>query len=216
MSPRERLSELAQERSVSLAKLSRMLGRNSTYLQQYITKKSPKKLEEEDRGKLARFFSVPESQLGAPEENSYGLARQPSSDWVEVPRLPVDAAAGSGAISDVATVSDGDFDNFRFSRRWLRENSFEPDHLSVIRVTGDSMEPLLRDGDEVMVDERVQSFRDGIHVVRLDDRLLIKRVASQGGGQYALLSQNLAYPPVTVSADEITIIGRVVWKSGRL
>ncbi|WP_245638305.1 S24 family peptidase [Altererythrobacter ishigakiensis] len=48
------------------------------------------------------------------------------------------------------------------------------------------------------------------------DTIMVKRVASQGAGPLALLSQNLAYPPVEVSADEAEIIGRVVWKSGRL
>ena len=78
------------------------------------------------------------------------------------------------------------------------------------------MEPVLHDGDEILVDTRDQPFRDGIHVVRLDDTLLVKRIASQGGGRFSLLSQNLAYPPVTVAADDLRIVGRVVWKGGRL
>ena len=32
----------------------------------------------------------------------------------------------------------------------------------------------------------------------------------------ATLSQNLAYPPVEVTAEEVEIIGRVVWKGGRV
>jgi phage repressor protein C with HTH and peptisase S24 domain len=208
MDPRERLAELAQERSVSLAKLSAMLGRNSSYLQQYIKKGSPKKLEEDDRRKLAQFFGVSETELGAPEDISYAE----TGDWAEIPRRAVDASAGPGATA----AQDLVFDAFRFSRRWLREQGFEAGQLSAIRVSGDSMEPLLRDGDEVLVDERPRPFRDGVHVVRLDDRLLVKRVTSQGAGRYSLLSQNLAYPPLTVSGEEMEIIGRVVWKSGRL
>jgi phage repressor protein C with HTH and peptisase S24 domain len=30
------------------------------------------------------------------------------------------------------------------------------------------------------------------------------------------LSQNFAYPPVEVAAEEVEIIGRVVWKGGRV
>lgn len=45
---------------------------------------------------------------------------------------------------------------------------------------------------------------------------MVKWVASQGAGRLVLLSQNLAYLPVEVSADEAEIIGRVVWKAGRL
>ena len=78
------------------------------------------------------------------------------------------------------------------------------------------MEPLLRDGDEILIDRAPRPFRDGIHVVRLGDTLMVKRVAQAGAGRFALLSQNLAYPPVDVSAEEVEVIGRVVWKGGRI
>lgn len=208
MDVREKLGALVQERGSSLAALSRMLGRNSSYLQQYLTKGSPRKLEEEDRRKLAQFFGVAESELGAPEDNSY----KSSGDWVDVPRLSIDASAGPGALE----AAEIPFDAFRFSRKWLREQGLEPGQLSAIRVVGDSMEPLLREGDEVLVDRSPRPFRDGIYVVRLDDNLLVKRIASQGQGRYSLLSQNLAYPPIAVSGEEMQIVGRVVWKSGRL
>lgn len=210
MDPRDNLAELAKARGVSLAALSRMLSRNPTYLQQYITKGSPKKLEEEDRRVLAQYLGVNEAELGGPKEKSYQT--RADSDFVEVPRLEVDASAGPGATGSEERV----FDAFRFSRRWLTEQGLDGAQLSAIRVVGDSMEPLLREGDEVLVDCRDQPFRDGVHVVRLDELLLVKRVASKGGGRFSLLSQNLAYPPIDVSAEEFAIIGRVVWKSGRV
>ncbi len=216
MNTREKLADLAQKRGSSLAALSRMIGRNPSYLQQYITKGSPRKLEEEDRRHLAQFFDVDESELGAPEEKSYDLSAAVKSglrgDWIDVPRLAVDVSAGPGASS----ADEVPFDAFRFSRKWLAEQGLEGAQLSAIRVVGDSMEPLLREGDEVLVDRRTQPFREGIHVVRLGDTLVVKRVTSNGGGQFSLLSQNLAYPPMQVSADDCAIIGRVVWKSGRL
>ena len=211
MNPRERLTELSAERGASLAALSRMIGRNSSYLQQFVTKGSPRKLEEEDRRKLADFFGIAESELGAPDDHG-----EPRGDYVEIPRLPLEASAGPGALGGAAAAQEISFDAFRFSRRWLREQGLEPGKLSAIRVMGDSMEPVLHDGDEILVDTRDQPFRDGIHVVRLDDTLLVKRIASQGGGRFSLLSQNLAYPPVTVAADDLRIVGRVVWKGGRL
>ena len=214
MQPQEKLADLAQKRGASLAALSRMIGRNPSYLQQYITKGSPRKLEEEDRRQLAEFLAVDEAELGAPQDISYGIAvaKPVAGNWLEVPRLDVDASAGPGA----ASASEQPFDTFRFSRRWLAEQGLEGAQLSAIRVVGDSMEPLLRDGDEVLVDRRPHPFRDGIHVVRRDDTLLVKRVTAQGAGRFSLLSQNLAYPPVSVDAEELEIIGRVVWKSGRL
>lgn len=218
MDERDKLLRLAQASGVSLASLSDMIGRNPSYLQQFIRKGSPRKLEEQDRRVLATFFGVDEAELGGREpgvqEKSYVKPRAAPlrADWVEVPRLDVGASAGPGALPYAETP----FDAFRFSRRWLAEQGLEGAQLSAITVEGDSMEPLLRDGDEILVDRSPRPFRDGVHVVRLGDTLMVKRVASQGAGRLALLSQNLAYPPVEVSAEEVEIVGRVVWKGGRI
>lgn len=211
--PRARLLELSQERGVSLAALSELLGRNPSYLQQFIRKGSPRKLEEQDRATLARFLGVGEQELREAKDISYVKPpKRDSGAWVDVPRLDLGASAGPGAIAG----GEGAFDTFRFSRRWLAEQGLESAQLSAIRVEGDSMEPLLNDGDEILVDCSPRPFRDGIHVVRLGETLMVKRVASAGAGRMALLSQNLAYPPVEVAADEVAIIGRVVWKGGRV
>ncbi|WP_252258198.1 S24 family peptidase [Erythrobacter aurantius] len=215
---RARLLELSQQRGVSLARLSDMLGRNASYLQQFIRKGSPRKLEEGDRRTLATFFGVAEEELGgggeSSQENSYAQTRmrRDPGDWVDVPRLDIGASAGPGALP----VSEQAFDAFRFSRRWLAEQGLEGAQLVAITVEGDSMEPLLRNGDEILIDRAPRAFRDGVHVVRLGDTLMVKRVAQAGAGRFALLSQNLAYPPVEVSAEEMEVIGRVVWKGGRI
>lgn len=208
---RMKLLDLAQKRGVSLAGLSEMIGRNSSYLQQFIRKGSPRKLEEGDRRVLARFFGVAESELGGAEENSVppSLSR---GDWIEVPRLPLGAAAGPGAFGS----DERPFDSFRFSKRWLKEQGLSGADLSTIRVQGDSMEPTLNDGDEILVDRSQRGLRDGIHVVRLGDALMVKRLAPAGPGRAMLLSQNYAYPPIEVALEEMEIVGRVVWKSGRL
>lgn len=212
--PRARLLALSQARGVSLASLSELLGRNPSYLQQFIRKGSPRKLEEEDRATLARFLGVGEEELREAQENSYVKTpkRRDEAEWVEVPRLDLGAAAGAGRVPG----GEAAFDTFRFSRRWLEEQGLARAELSAIRVEGDSMEPLLNDGDEILVDRAPRAFRDGIHVVRLGDTLMVKRVASAGQGRVALLSQNFAYPPVEVAAEEVVIIGRVVWKGGRV
>lgn len=208
--PRARLQQLAGDRRVSLASLSSLIGRNSSYLQQYITRGSPRKLEEEDRRKLAEFFGVSESELGAPEEKS----SIPSSrgDWVEVPRLPLDASAGPGAFG----AEEIPYDTFRFSARWLREQGLVPGQLAAIRVMGDSMDPLLRDGDEILVDRAPRPFREGVHVVRLGDTLHVKLLQAIPPDRLRLVSKNDAYEPVEVAMADVDVVGRVVWKGGRI
>ena len=212
MDPREKLSELVRERGSSLAALSRMLGRNASYLQQYVTKGSPRKLEEEDRRRLAQFFGVAESALGGPE----GLSYVTKGDWVNVPRLPLEASAGPGSVSGAVGAAEIPFDAFRFSRRWLREQGLEPAMLSSIRVMGDSMDPLLRDGDEILVDRTPRPFREGVHVVRLGEALHVKLLQAVPPGRLRLISKNAAYEPVDVAMADVDVVGRVVWKGGRL
>ena len=208
MDPRERLTELAGQARTSLSALSRMIGRNSSYLQQYISKGSPRKLEEEDRRRLAEFFGVTEAELGAPEEKSL----KDRGDWVEVPRISLEASAGPGATA----AEEIPFDAFRFSRRWLRENGLEPAQLSAIRVMGDSMDPLLRDGDEILVDRTPRAFREGVHVIRLGEALHVKLLQAVPPGRLRLISKNAAYEPVEVPMSDVDVVGRVVWKGGRI
>lgn len=207
--PPQRLLELARERGASLSGLSQLIGRNPTYLQQFVRKGSPRKLEEEDRRTLAEFLGVAEAELGAPEDKSY--ARSPLTDWVEVPRLSLDASAGPGALG----AQEIPFDAFRFSPRWLREMGLEGADLTAIRVEGDSMEPLLRSGDEIFVD-RGKRGREGIHVVRIGDALHVKQLQASAPGRIALISLNQAYAPIDLARDEVEVIGRVVWKGGRV
>jgi phage repressor protein C with HTH and peptisase S24 domain len=210
--PRLRLAKLARERGSSMAALSKMIGKNASYLNQYMGKFSPRKLDEEDRRKLAQFFGVAESELGGPEETSYESRSQSPGDWVEIPRLPLEASAGPGAVG----AAEIPFDAFRFSRRWLREQGLEPAMLSSIRVMGDSMDPLLRDGDEILVDRTPRPFREGVHVVRLGEALHVKLLQAVPPGGMRLISKNAAYEPVEVAMADVDVVGRVVWKGGRL
>lgn len=204
---RRRLLALAEERGVSLSQLSRLIGKNASYLQQFVRKGSPRKLEENDRALLAQFFGVPEMELGAAQEKS-----SDGDAWVDIPRFPLEASAGAGA-----TVHGEDaIGSFRFSPRWLRAQGLQPKLLSAIAVRGDSMEPTLRDGDEILVEASPGTWREGIHVVRFDGALLVKRLEIRRRGHVALLSDNGAYRPIECSARDVEVIGRVVWKSGRL
>src|SRR5687768_1942315 len=138
---RAALDALIRERGEDYASLSRLLGRNPAYVQQFIKRGVPKKLDEEDRAKLARYFGVSEALLGGRE------AGEPD-DLIAVPVLDVQASAGPGAFAD----SERALARMRFDPSWLRGLKLDPRQLSVIQVTGDSMAPTLLDGDDILVD----------------------------------------------------------------
>ena len=204
--PREVLERLIAERGDDYSALSRLIGRNAAYIQQFIKRGVPRRLAEADRHILARYFGVAEELLGAPprEEGEDAL--------VSVPRLDVGASAGHGAAASAETRSG----RIAFDRKWLRRlGAADPKQLSIIRVEGDSMAPTLAEGDEILVDlaDGAARLRDGIYVLRIDDALVVKRIGlSPVRGRISVRSDNPAYPSWPDCAlSSVDVAGRVVW-----
>ena len=209
--PRIILEKLCAERGEDFAGLSRMLGRNAAYIQQYVRRGVPKRLKEEERRKLARYFSVSEAMLGGPPE----LAAR--DGLIAVNRTAVRASAGPGAI--VSEESGRPY--FAFDERWLRALTASPsDKLSIIRVEGDSMAPTLNPGDDILVDlaDCEERLRDGVYVLRIDDALVVKRIALHPiGGRVTVQSDNPAYPDwPDCDLGNLNCIGRVIWAGRKL
>lgn len=61
---RNRLAELVEERDTSLAALSRLVGKNAAWMQQFMERGTPKALPERERRILSAHFGVAESELG--------------------------------------------------------------------------------------------------------------------------------------------------------
>ena len=209
---RAALARLIEERGEDYAGLSRLIGRNPSYIQQFIKRGSPRRLAEGDRRVLARYFGVEEAALGAPAaEPGAGGGLRP------VPRLDVDAAAGAGAF-------DGDErggGHIAFDPAWLRRVARgAPDQLSIIRVAGDSMAPTLADGDDILVDrgDAAARLRDGIYVLRIEGALVVKRLAVNPAARtLSIRSDNPAWPAWPDSDPAaIDLVGRVVWAGRRI
>jgi len=208
---RAALARLIEEQGADFAGLSRMLGRNPAYIQQYIKRGTPRRLAEDDRRLLARYFGVSEEVLGArshPERQEAGLFR--------VERLEVGASAGGGALAG----DERALGYIAFDPAWLRRVAADPKRLSLIRVEGDSMAPTLADGDEILVDrgDCAERLRDGIYVLRIEDALVVKRVAPHpSGSTLAVRSDNPAYPSwPDCDPAGVEIVGRVVWVGRRI
>lgn len=65
MCQRATIRRIAAERGDSLTSLSALIGRGPGYLQQYLRVGSPRALDEDDRRRLAIYWSIDERVLGA-------------------------------------------------------------------------------------------------------------------------------------------------------
>lgn len=210
--PRLALERLCAERGEDFAGLSRMLGRNAAYIQQFVRRGVPKRLKEEERRKLARYFSVSEAVLGGPPESD-----RAATGLLSVKRHPVRVSAGPGAL----VTEELGKPYFGFDEQWLKAlTASQPSKLSIVRVEGDSMAPTLNSGDDILVDlgDSAERLRDGIYVLRIDDALVVKRLALDPMGERVTVqSDNPAYSDwPDWRLDDLRPIGRVIWAGRRV
>jgi phage repressor protein C with HTH and peptisase S24 domain len=137
-------------------------------------------------------------------------------EFVPVPSYDIRAAAGHGAVN-----FDEQPQHFLLYRReWLRSVSASSiDDLAVLRVSGDSMQPTLQDGDTVLVDKSIRRVgRDGLYIIRSGDELQVKRVAAHPQtGALTVKSDNPAYPSYDgIAPDAIAVLARVIWMARRV
>lgn len=154
---------------------------------------------------------------------AFGESSQPKAAPLEaiddeqyalIPLYDARCSAGHGSWNEGCTV----LTHLAFTRYSLRKKGLEAAQLSAIRVDGDSMEGLLKDGDTVLLDHRRNALEgEAVYVIRLDDHLYAKRLQRQFDGSVHIISQNKAYQVMVVPRErlgELEIIGRVVWSAG--
>ena len=129
-------------------------------------------------------------------------------DYVMIPK--VNAIAGAGASLETKGNVLG---MYAFRREFLRREGINCKNSVLMMVRGDSMEPLLRDGDTILVDQNCNTPADGqIFVVGLGEELMVKRLQKTGGG-WNICSLNQGYTPIPVEGDQedFRVYGRVRW-----
>jgi len=152
---------------------------------------------------LTRVLSATGLSLG----EFAALARDGSGRPATVPLLGMAQAGLDGFFDDAGLpVGDG----------WEQTELPRPrDSLLSLRITGDSMAPLYREGDRVIVDREAIEVRKGDRVVvrTAGGETLAKEVAALTAQTVTLVSVNPAYEPRSVARKDIVWMGRIVWVS---
>jgi transcriptional regulator with XRE-family HTH domain len=152
--------------------------------------------------KLATYFGVdPNYLLGLLAKAGYNAGTIPSSTLIDtaggillVPVLDMEASAGGGAY-----VGDWEYVSPTIAT--------QKDKIVVVRVRGDCMEPLIADGDEVIVERGAEWGNGKVVLARMDDRLLLKR-AYRTNSHVRLTADNPAYGDI--DAPDAAILGVVI------
>jgi transcriptional regulator with XRE-family HTH domain len=139
-------------------------------------------------------------------------APPPASDgFVPVGRFDASFSMGPGSLIAEEPEPLG---YWVFEEQWLRAISrATTDHLSVVKVDGDSMMPTLQDGDLVLIDRtKTKPNREGVYALRVGDIAWVKRISVNLKTQKVrVLSDNPLIPKQPeMDEEELSIIGRVI------
>lgn len=125
----------------------------------------------------------------------------------------VEAKAGAGASLETSGRTVG---QYAFRDSFMAREGLHAEKCVLMRVVGDSMEPLIRDGDTILVDESETGRvpRDNqITVIGVDDELMVKRLIKIPNG-WRLHSENKEKGDVDITGEDLNslrVYGRVRW-----
>lgn len=155
-------------------------------------------------------------------------AKDVSLDWIangEGVRTTADAAT-PGTVA-VPFVPDSEMPPGRLRDTVVFETAFlatlgiaDAGRLRVVMQHGPANEPVIRDGDLLLVDTACDRIaRDGIYVILRDGRHFVRFVETAPSGTVSLKSRNPDYGSQTLAPGEaavLAILGRVLWRSGTM
>lgn len=208
--PRLALDALIHQNGMTYSAVSKLLGRNAAYVQQFIKRGTPQKLDERDRAILAQRFNVTEAALGAP-----ALEGKVTSPAVALPVMDFLNVSERSYQSDSAAG----FDMMMFDRRWLNSlSSARTSQLVILLAFGNNMHPTISSGDVLLVDRsELSPSRSGIYVTRYASTYSISRIiVNPTIDSLDIAHDTKAYPVVTgLCRSEVDTWGKVLWVSRR-
>ena len=148
-------------------------------------------------------FPRPEAALAA--------AAEDGACYEEIPKVRARLCAGGGSFETEGQVEG----YYSFRSDWLNHRG-NPANMVLMEVIGNSMEPEIKEGDMVLIDQsRTDVLSGGIYAVGVEDTVMVKRV-ERLPGTLVLRSDNVDYSPIHLSGDEldnVRVIGQILWAS---
>jgi len=134
------------------------------------------------------------------------------------------AAGGGGGRKGVPLLgfaqagADGYFDDagFPVGQGWEEIDlpAGGPDEVYALEISGDSMKPVYRDGDRIIVQPTSDPRRgDRVVVKTTDGEVMAKEIARITANRIELASLNPDYPGRTLERREIAWVARILWAS---
>ena len=131
------------------------------------------------------------------------------STYKNIPKVKARLCAGGGSF-EVGSEIEG---YYAFRKDWLNTKG-AINTMVLMDIFGNSMEPEMKDGDTILIDESQKDILAGaIYAVGVDDTIMVKRLEKHPN-KLVLMSENKDYAPIYLEGKDIKsirVIGKVIW-----
>lgn len=206
---RTNIKNLLDKKNITLREASLFIGQNEAYMHQFFSKRSPLRLPEQVRKKLALLLGVDESELTDLPIERKNITK--SDDIITIDVVDVIACCGDGTVNFEENIIGQQM----VTRDALRELTYvDPKNIKILRVIGESMTPTINPDDTVWVDISYKTpSSDGLYLIRIGSDLMVKRIQIHPLNNTALISSdNPKYTPIQAGPyKDVSVLGKVIY-----
>lgn len=238
------------ERGLTLIGVSKMIGRNPSYIHQFLFKGSPRELPELNRLRLADVLEVNEAKLRGFDDHGKAAVTKKTgteqkmhildSDTVNIPEttsttVPEIRSIGGARDGGDNAEQEDDATGYGVGNRLVPLNwrtipqpflgsglSVQPRRALVLPMKGDSMAPVIENGELVLIDlDDKNTHQAGLFALLdgISPEPLIYQVdlIREGQGRFRCSYINKRYRPFELPlGPPVEIVGRVFGKTARI
>ena len=212
--------------------LADKLGRSASYVSRMLApegNQSKKNIGEDMVEVIERVFEL---RKGALDEIETLQVPSPSLDLTiltgarrvsvgasarDIPIKKVALTLQAGIMGFEATQEVGDDSTIDIPLRFVEENNLVPHCLLAISIKGDSMWPLMIDGDIVVINiADTRPVNNELYAINFEGEAVVKRLVYEGREWYLTsMNPDPQYKRRICRGGECIIVGRVVFQPGR-
>lgn len=213
-------SALADQMGRSASYVSRMLAPEGKAAKKNIGEDMVELIEKTfnlEKGALDQPGAIPELPADPPISLPFHGARrvaagQPSN---VVPIKKVSLTLQAGIMGFEATQETGEDSTILIPVDFIEQNNLVPQCLIAITIKGESMWPLMIEGDVVVINiADTKPINGELYALNFDGEAVVKQLIYEGR-QWYLNSMNPNFKRTMVREGECVVIGRVVYQPGR-
>jgi len=199
------IDRLAREYGYSASGLARRSGLDPTTFNKSKRVTREGKLRWPSTESVSKVLAATGASLS--EFVSYVSDSEGSGVYRNIPLIGFAEAGAAGYFDDAGYPAGSGWDEIPFP-------GLGDPHAYALEISGDSMEPVYRDGDTVIVSPQANIRRgDRVVVKTKDGEVMAKLLLRQSARKIELQSLNKHHEDRSLNVDDVEWIGRIVWAS---